>query len=92
MATNGNQALTLSLPSLLHPPVFSCFSHMRERGGSSRDTRELGFGEGRGHGKGEKPLGLFMCGTVALQYRPFSFFKSCKNYILMIRIPNNAYK
>ena len=33
-AMNEDQALTLSL-SLLHPPVFSCFSPMCERDGGS---------------------------------------------------------
>jgi hypothetical protein len=35
--TNNNQALTLSLSSLLNPSVFSCFSPMCERGGGSID-------------------------------------------------------
>ena len=36
-AMNEDQALTLTLSTLLHPSVFSCFSPMRERGGGSID-------------------------------------------------------
>ena len=36
-AINEDQSLTLSLSTLLHPSVFSCFSPMRKTGGGSRD-------------------------------------------------------
>jgi hypothetical protein len=35
---NEDQDLTLSLSSLLHPPIFSCFSLVRERFGGSIDN------------------------------------------------------
>ena len=62
---NEDQTLTLSLSSLLHPLVFSCFSPMRKRGGGSRDEgiRFCGGRDGKGHGR------RTALGTVAkLQY------------------------
>jgi len=67
-AMNEDQSLTLSLSTLLHPSVFSCFSPMRKTGGGSRDEgiRFCGGRDGKGHGR------RTALGTVVVIVRLFS--------------------
>jgi hypothetical protein len=59
----GSGPNSLSLSSLLHPPIFSCFSPMHERR-RLKGSRKNRFREGKGHGKGEKAQGLFTVATT----------------------------
>ena len=80
-AMNEDQALTLTLSTLLHPSVFSCvFSDVWERRQLNR-WRGLGF-----VGRDEKDMEK---NWARLQYGLFFAIKTCVIYIFVTRYPND---
>ena len=86
-AMNKDQALTLSLSSLLHPSVFSCFfSDAWEKWWLNR-WRGLGF-VGR---DGKRQARKWRSCTVLL-FTLFFFLQSCNDHSLLSWTPNNTYE